>query len=88
MRSLMLMRVARIVAMLLIVAGVVGLLFVVYLDLYGGRAAVLCGNPADPICSGQYVYGFPNEVWPVLAIVVGTVIAFATRTRQSAAGRP
>ena len=64
-------RTLRASSLILLVAGVVGTIWFLYFDLLGGRAAMLCADPKDVMCSGQYVYGFPNEVWSGLAIVLG-----------------
>jgi hypothetical protein len=70
------------VCALLVALGVLSMVFVVYLDLFGGQGAMLCAKTTDPVCSGQYVYGFPNEVWPGLAILAGATGLVFSRARK------
>lgn len=76
-------RILKASSLILLVAGIVGSLWFLYFDLLGGRGALLCANPKDVMCSGQYVYGFPNEVWSGLAIVLGAGGLIACRALES-----
>lgn len=75
-------RILKVGSLILLVAGILGTLAFLYFDLLGGRAAMLCADPRDVRCTGQYVYGFPNEVWSGLAFVVGVGGLIACRALE------